>query len=39
VKRIEQSFLEPLDEEARKALHEALFRVACKYDPRYVRPA
>ena len=39
VKRIEQSVLEPLDEESRKALHEALHRVACNYDPRYSRPS
>jgi DNA-binding MarR family transcriptional regulator len=35
VRRIEQSILEPLDEKTRKALHEALFRVACNFDPRY----
>ena len=39
VKEIERSFLEPLDEEARKALHETLLRVACSFDPRYARPA
>jgi len=39
VKRIEQSVLEPLDEKTRKALHEALHRVACNYDPRYSRPS
>jgi len=39
VKRIEESVLEPLDEKTRKALHEALFRVACNFDPRYSRPS
>ena len=39
VKRIEESFLEPLGEDARKALHETLVRVACNFDPRYARPA
>jgi DNA-binding MarR family transcriptional regulator len=39
VKRIEESILEPLDEKTRKALHEALFRVACNFDPRYSRPS
>jgi DNA-binding MarR family transcriptional regulator len=39
IRRIEQSVLEPLDEKTRKALHEALFRVACNYDPRYSRPS
>ncbi len=39
VRRIEESILEPLDEKTRKALHEALFRVACNYDPRYSRPS
>ena len=39
VKAIEQSFLEPLDEETRNALHETLLRVACSFDPRYPRPA
>ena len=34
-KRIEQSFLEPLDEEARAALQATLRRVACAYDPRF----
>jgi DNA-binding MarR family transcriptional regulator len=38
VKRIEANFLEPLDEESRKALHEALLCVACKQDSRYDRP-
>ena len=39
VKEIERSFLEPLDEETRTALHETLLRVACSFDPRYPRPA
>jgi DNA-binding MarR family transcriptional regulator len=39
VKEIERSFLEPLDEETRTALHEALLRVACSFDPRYPRPS
>jgi MarR family transcriptional regulator, lower aerobic nicotinate degradation pathway regulator len=38
VKEIEETFLEPLDAETRKALHEALFTVASNLDPRYVRP-
>ena len=38
VKEIERSFLEPLDEETRSALHETLLRVACSFDPRYPRP-
>ena len=39
VKEIERSFLEPLDEETRNALHQTLLRVACSFDPRYPRPA
>jgi DNA-binding MarR family transcriptional regulator len=39
VRGIEQSFLEPLDDETRKALHEALLRVAYSFDPRYAQPA
>ena len=39
VKEIERSFLEPLDEKTRTALHETLLRVACSFDPRYPRPA
>ena len=39
VKEIERSFLEPLDEDSRRALHETLLRVACSFDPRYPRPA
>jgi DNA-binding MarR family transcriptional regulator len=35
VKEIEESVLEPLDAASRKALHEALFRVAANLDPRY----
>jgi DNA-binding MarR family transcriptional regulator len=39
VKRIEVSFLEPLDEPSRRALHDGLLRVACGFDGRYQRPA
>jgi DNA-binding MarR family transcriptional regulator len=39
VRELEESVLEPLDEKTRKALHEALFRVAKNLDPRYTRPA
>jgi hypothetical protein len=39
VREIEESFLEPLDEETRKAFHEALFSVASNLDPRYIRPS
>jgi DNA-binding MarR family transcriptional regulator len=35
VKRIEESFLAPLDEKSRAALHETLLRVACNYDCRF----
>jgi DNA-binding MarR family transcriptional regulator len=35
--RIEQTFLEPLDEDTRAGLHQALRRVACKLDNRYDR--
>ena len=35
VKRIEDSFLAPLDDEARSALHDALLRVAAYNDCRY----
>jgi DNA-binding MarR family transcriptional regulator len=35
VKEIEDSILEPLDEKSRKALHDALSRVASNLDPRY----
>jgi MarR family transcriptional regulator, lower aerobic nicotinate degradation pathway regulator len=38
VKRIEDSFLEPLDEDERTQLHDALLRVACSHDVRYQRP-
>ncbi len=38
VKRIEDSFLEPLDEPARSTLHETLLRLACRYDGRFERP-
>jgi DNA-binding MarR family transcriptional regulator len=37
VKRIEQSFLEGLDDDRRKALHDALLAVACSHDYRYGR--
>jgi DNA-binding MarR family transcriptional regulator len=39
VQEIEESVLEPLDEKTRKALHATLLRVACNYDPRYIRSA
>jgi DNA-binding MarR family transcriptional regulator len=39
MKELEESFLEPLDERSRKALHESLFRMASNLDPRYTRPA
>jgi DNA-binding MarR family transcriptional regulator len=35
ITRIEDSFLEPLDEEARAALHDALLRVAANHDQRF----
>jgi DNA-binding MarR family transcriptional regulator len=35
VKRIEDSFLEPLDDEARARLHDALLRVAAYHDCRF----
>jgi DNA-binding MarR family transcriptional regulator len=38
VGRIEESLLEPLDEQSRKALHEALLSVAAHNDPRFERP-
>jgi DNA-binding MarR family transcriptional regulator len=38
VKRIEDSFLEPLDESARTALHDALLRVAANNDGRFQQP-
>ena len=37
VKRIEDSFLEPLDEAARTQLHDTLLRIACSHDRRYKR--
>jgi DNA-binding MarR family transcriptional regulator len=37
VKRIEETFLAPLDEKARARLHDALLRVACAYDCRFER--
>ena len=38
VKGIEDSFLGPLDDESRNALHKALRRVACNYDSRFGPP-
>ncbi len=38
VREIEESFLAPLDDKSRKALHEALHSVASNLDPRYTRP-
>jgi DNA-binding MarR family transcriptional regulator len=38
VREIERSFLDPLDEETREALHGTLLRLACNFDPRYARP-
>jgi DNA-binding MarR family transcriptional regulator len=35
VKRIEDAFFEPLDDEARRALHDALLRVAAGRDGRF----
>ena len=35
VKRIEDTFLEPLDDKARTALHDALLRVATYHDRRF----
>jgi DNA-binding MarR family transcriptional regulator len=37
VKRIEDSFLEPLDEDERARLHDTLLRVARSHDRRYER--
>ena len=37
IKRIEDSFLEPLDDKARAALHDALLRVAAHHDSRFER--
>jgi DNA-binding MarR family transcriptional regulator len=39
VKRIEDSFLAPLDADARQQLHDTLLRVACSHDRRYRRDA
>jgi DNA-binding MarR family transcriptional regulator len=39
VKRIEETFLAPLDEDSRAGLHEALLSVACAYDCRFERTA
>jgi DNA-binding MarR family transcriptional regulator len=38
VKRIEDSFLAPLDEESKRVLQETLLRVAASYDCRFERP-
>jgi len=38
VQRIEDDFLEPLDEDERRELHELLLRVAVQRDARYVLP-
>jgi MarR family transcriptional regulator, lower aerobic nicotinate degradation pathway regulator len=35
VERIEDTFLEPLDDKTRTALHDALLRVAASHDDRY----
>jgi DNA-binding MarR family transcriptional regulator len=35
IERIEDSFLEPLDDKARTALHDALLRVAANHDHRF----
>ena len=37
VNRIEDAFLEPLDEPTRKALHDTLLEVACCHDQRFKR--
>jgi DNA-binding MarR family transcriptional regulator len=37
VRKIEESFLAPLDEETRKTVHDALLRVACNQDRRFQR--
>jgi DNA-binding MarR family transcriptional regulator len=36
-KRLEDTFLQPLDEPARAALHDSLLRVACSIDCRFER--
>jgi hypothetical protein len=35
VKRIEDTFFEPLDDKTRAALHDALLRVAASHDRRF----
>jgi len=37
VRKIEESFLAPLDEETRMTVHDALLRVACNLDRRFER--
>ncbi|HEY2936522.1 MAG TPA: MarR family winged helix-turn-helix transcriptional regulator [Gaiellaceae bacterium] len=37
VRKIEESFLAPLDEATRKTVHDALLRVACHQDRRFER--
>src|SRR5712692_7284158 len=39
VKKIEDLFLAPLDEETRTTVHDALLRVACNFDRRFERPS
>ena len=37
VRRIEETFMAPLDEQTRKTVHDALLRVACSHDARFRR--
>jgi DNA-binding MarR family transcriptional regulator len=39
MKRLEDAFLEPLDDDARAVLHDTLLRVACRHDCRFERPS